>query len=56
MSADIAARPKALKLHGMASNRPKLAVHCRHAAREPEQPVEHLLNAEAAERNVRSIA
>jgi len=56
MSADIAARLKALKLHGMASNWPELVAHCRHAALEPEQLVEQLLNAEAADRNVRSIA
>lgn len=56
MSADIAARLKALKLHGMASNWPELVAHCRHAALEPEQLVEQLLNAEAADRSVRSIA
>lgn len=56
MSADIVARLKALKLHGMASNWPELLAHCRHAALEPERLVEQLLDAEGAERNVRSIA
>ena len=56
MSADIVARLKALKLHGMAANWPELLAHCRHAALEPEQLVEQLLDAEGAERNVRSIA
>jgi len=56
MSADIVARLKALKLHGMAANWPELLAHCRHAALEPERLVEQLLDAEGAERNVRSIA
>jgi DNA replication protein DnaC len=56
MSADIAARLKALKLHGMASSWPELVAHCRHAALEPEQLVQQLLQAEAADRQVRSIA
>jgi DNA replication protein DnaC len=56
MSADIVARLKALKLQGMASNWPELLAHCRHAALEPERLVEQLLDAEGAERDVRSIA
>ena len=56
MSAEIVTRLKALKLHGMASNWPELVAHCRHAALEPEQLIEQLLDAEGAERNVRSIA
>jgi DNA replication protein DnaC len=40
----------------MAANWPELLAHCRHAALEPEQLVRQLLDAEGAERNVRSIA
>jgi len=56
MSTDIVARLKALKLHGMAANWPELLAHCRHAALEPEALVRQLLDAEGAERTVRSIA
>ena len=56
MSTEIVTRLKALKLHGMASNWPELLAHCRHAALEPERLIEQLLDAEGAERNVRSIA
>ena len=56
MSADIVARLKALKLHGMAANWPELLAHNRHAALEPEALVRQLLDAERAERTVRSIA
>jgi DNA replication protein DnaC len=56
MSAEIVTRLRALKLHGMAANWPELVARCRHAALEPEQLVEQLLDAEGAERNVRSIA
>lgn len=56
MSADIVARLKAPKLHGMAANWPEVLAHCRHAALEPERLVEQLPDAEGAERNVRSIA
>lgn len=56
MSADIVARLKSLKLHGMAANWPELVAHCRHAALEPEALVRQLLDAEGAERQVRSIA
>ena len=56
MSAEIVSRLKALKLHGMAANWPELVARCRHAALEPEQLVEQLLDAEGAERTVRSIA
>ncbi|OYU95348.1 MAG: ATP-binding protein, partial [Burkholderiales bacterium PBB5] len=55
MSTEIVTRLKALKLYGMASNWPELVAHCRHAALEPEQLIEQLLDAEGAERNVRSI-
>jgi hypothetical protein len=54
---NVLARLKALKLHGMAANWPELvAAHCRHAALEPEALLTHLLDAEGAERTVRSIA
>ena len=56
MSADIVARLKSLKLHGMAANWPELLAHSRHAALEPEALVRQLLDAERAERTVRSIA
>jgi DNA replication protein DnaC len=56
MSTEIVTRLKALKLHGMAANWPELLARCRHAALEPQQLVEQLLDAEGAERNVRSIA
>lgn len=56
MSAEIVTRLKALKLHGMAANWPELLAHCRHAALEPEDLVRQLLDAEGAERTVRSIA
>ena len=56
MSTDIVTRLKALKLHGMAANWPELLAHCRHAALEPEALVRQLLDAEGAERTVRSIA
>ena len=56
MSTEIVTRLKALKLHGMAANWPELVARCRHAALEPEQLIEQLLQAEGAERTVRSIA
>ncbi len=56
MSAEIVARLRALKLHGMAANWPELLAHCRHAALEPEALMRELLDAEGAERQVRSIA
>jgi DNA replication protein DnaC len=55
MSAEIVTRLRALKLHGMAANWPELVARCRHAALEPEALVEQLLDAEGAERQVRSI-
>jgi len=55
MSTEIVTRFKALKLHGMAANWPELLAHCRHAALEPEALVDQLLQAEGAERQVRSI-
>ena len=56
MSTEIVTRLKALKLHGMAANWPEVAAHCRHAALEPEALLTQLLDAEGAERTVRSIA
>jgi DNA replication protein DnaC len=56
MSTEIVTRLKALKLHGMAANWPEVAARCRHAALEPEALLTQLLDAEGAERTVRSIA
>jgi DNA replication protein DnaC len=56
MSIDIVARLKSLKLHGMAQSWPELVAQARHAEFEPEQFMTHLLLAESAEREVRSIA
>jgi DNA replication protein DnaC len=55
MSTEIITRLKALKLHGMAANWPELVARCRHSALAPESLVEHLLDAEGAERQLRSI-
>jgi DNA replication protein DnaC len=55
MSTEIIARLKSLKLHGMAANWPELVARCRHSALEPESLVEQLLDAEGAERQLRSI-
>lgn len=55
MSVEIIARLKALKLHGMAANWPELVARCRHSALEPESLVQQLLDAEGAERQLRSI-
>lgn len=55
MSTEIVARLKTLKLHGMAANWPELVARCRHSALEPEALVELLLDAEGAERHLRSI-
>ena len=55
MSTEIIARLKALKLHGMAANWPELVARCRHSALEPEALVASLLDAEGAERELRSI-
>lgn len=55
MSTEIVTRLKALKLHGMAANWPELVARCRHSALEPESLVEQLLDAEGAERQLRSI-
>jgi DNA replication protein DnaC len=55
MSTEIAGRLKALKLHGMASNWPELVARCRHDALEAQDLVALLLDAEEAERRVRSI-
>ena len=56
MSNAIVMRLKALKLHGMAANWPELLARCQHAALGPEALIEQLLDAETAERTVRSIA
>ncbi|WP_374595446.1 IS21-like element helper ATPase IstB [Aquabacterium sp.] len=56
MSNAIVMRLKALKLHGMAANWPELLARCQHAALGPEALIEQLLEAETAERTVRSIA
>lgn len=56
MSQDIVTSLRALKLYGMASNWPELIAHCRHAALEPEQLMRQMLDAEKADRVVRSIA
>ncbi len=55
MSKDIATRLKELRLYGMAANWPELLAHNRHAALEPEALIRSLLDAEAAERDVRAI-
>lgn len=55
MSNEIVARLKDLRLHGMAANWPELVAHNRHSALEPEALMRGLLDAEAAERDVRSI-
>ena len=56
MSKDIVTRLKALRLYGMAGNWPEVVAHSRHAALEPESFMKALLDAEVAEREVRSIA
>jgi len=56
MSTEIVTRLRALKLHGMAANWPELVARSRHAALEPEVLLTQLLDAEGAERTVRSIA
>ena len=56
MSTEIVSRLTALEPHSMAPNWPELLAHRRHAALEPEQLIEQLLDAEGAERNVCSIA
>lgn len=56
MSKDIVTRLKALRLHGMAANWPEVVAHTRHAALEPASFMKALLDAETAERDVRSIA
>lgn len=55
MSTEIVTRLRSLKLHGMAANWPELVARCRHSALEPEVLVEQLLDAEGAERQLRSI-
>lgn len=55
MSTEIVTRLRSLKLHGMAANWPELVARCRHSALEPQALVEQLLDAEGAERQLRSI-
>jgi hypothetical protein len=56
MSNDVMAQLKSLKLHGMASSWPELLAQSRHTEFEPERFMKQLLQAETAERQVRSIA
>ena len=56
MSIELIGRLKALKLRGMAQCWPELVVKARHSDLDPEQWMSELLAAEAAEREVRSIA
>ncbi|SDJ35844.1 IstB-like ATP binding protein [Paraburkholderia steynii] len=56
MSNDVTAQLKSLKLHGMASSWPELLAQSRHTEFEPERFMKQLLQAETAERQVRSIA
>ncbi len=56
MSKEIIGRLKGLRLHGMASSWPELVAHNRHAALSPEDLLRNLLDAEVADRDVRSIA
>jgi DNA replication protein DnaC len=56
MSIDTVAKLRSLKLHGMAQSWPELVAQIRHAQLEPEQFMAQLLAAEAAQREVRSIA
>ncbi len=56
MSNETVAQLKALKLHGMAQSWPELLVQTRHSGFEPERMMELLLQAELADRQVRSIA
>jgi DNA replication protein DnaC len=56
MSNETVAQLKALKLHGMAQSWPELLGQTRHSGFEPERMMELLLQAELADRQVRSIA
>jgi DNA replication protein DnaC len=56
MSIEAVSKLKALKLHGMASSWPELVAQARHVDFDPERFLDHLLAAERAEREVRSIA
>ena len=56
MSNDIVARLNALKLYGMAHSWPELVAKTRHAELQPEQLLGELITAEAAEREVKSLA
>lgn len=56
MSAEIVAELKQLKLNGMASCYPELLAKSRHAEFEPDTFIRQLIEAESAERTVRSMA
>jgi DNA replication protein DnaC len=56
MSAELAHSLKTLKLNGMASCLPELLAKSRHSQFEPEAFVRNLIEAESAERTVRSMA
>jgi DNA replication protein DnaC len=56
MSVEISQALKALKLNGMASCLPELLAKARHSPFEPEAFMKNLIDAETAERNVRSMA
>jgi len=56
MSAEIIGHLKELHLYGMAAAWPETVARCRHAALEPDELVRHLIDAEIAQRKVRSIA
>jgi DNA replication protein DnaC len=56
MSSETITRLKQFRLHGMAAGWPEIVARCRHAPLEPDELVRHLLDAEGAERKVRSIS
>jgi DNA replication protein DnaC len=56
MSQDIITSLKDLRLYGMAASWPELVSYSRHAALEPEAFMRQMLEAERADRGVRSIA
>ena len=56
MSNDLVAKLKTLKLHGMAQSWPELMARARHSELDPERLMLELIAAEAAERDVKSLA
>ena len=56
MSNDVVTRLKALQLHGMAQTWPELIARTRHGEVDPERLIGELIAAEAAERELRSLA